>query len=444
MSAPSAPIETSDAAPAGVPGAPAGESLADYARRWWAGVRSGELGSLPIIVGLILIAIVFQTQNDRFLTAGNFVNLIVQMAAFALIGMGVVFVLLLGEIDLSIGYVSGVGGVATALLMLPDGSNELGAGPAILIAVLVGCAIGVLHGLIITKVGVPSFVVTLAGLLAWNGVVLLLIGSKGTVIIQNDFVIGFANDFLPAGTAWIVLIAGVALYAGVLLAAYRTRRAAGLANEPQSLLALRVGGLALVGIVVVAVANQDRGIPYVLIVLTALFILWTYVLNRTRFGRHIYAVGGNAEAARRAGINVDRVEDRVLRDLLDDGRRRRDRARLAAALDRHELGRRDDPAVLDRGGRDRRHVAVRRARPRQGRGARRARHHLARQRARPARPELGHQVRHQRPGPPGCGGGRLALAARPRAGGAGMTAGGSVRNRSPRGAPVPSSEGPAG
>jgi D-xylose transport system permease protein len=303
-----APIETSDAAPSGVPGAPAGESLADYARRWWAGVRSGELGSLPIIVGLIVIAIIFQSQNDRFLTAGNFVNLIVQMAAFAVIGMGIVFVLLLGEIDLSIGFVSGVGGVLTALLMLPDGANEVGAIPAILIALAAGVGIGVLHGLIITKLGVPSFVVTLAGLLAWNGVVLLLIGSRGTVIIQNDFVIGFANDFLPAATAWIVLLAGIALYAGILLNSYRVRRNAGLANEPQVLLALRVAGLALAGIVVVVVANQDRGVPYVLIVLTALFILWTYVLNRTRFGRHIYAVGGNAEAARRAGINVDRVK----------------------------------------------------------------------------------------------------------------------------------------
>ena len=303
-----APLETSDAAPAGVPGPPSGESLTDYARRWWAGVRSGDLGSLPIIVGLIIIAIVFQSQNDRFLTAGNFVNLIVQMAAFAVIGMGIVFVLLLGEIDLSIGFVSGVGGVLTALLMLPDGSNEFGAIPAIVIALAAGLGIGVLHGLIITKIGVPSFVVTLAGLLAWNGVVLLLIGNRGTVIIQNDFVIGFANDFLPAATAWIVLLAGVALYAGILLNTYRVRRSAGLANEPQLLILLRVGALALIGVVVVTVANQDRGIPYVLIVLTALFILWTYVLNRTRFGRHVYAVGGNAEAARRAGINVDRVK----------------------------------------------------------------------------------------------------------------------------------------
>jgi D-xylose transport system permease protein len=301
------PIDTSDAAPTGVPSGGQGESLGTYARRWWAGVRSGELGSLPIIVGLILIAIIFQSQNDRFLTAGNFVNLIVQMAAITILGMGIVFVLLLGEIDLSIGFVSGVAGVTTALLMIPDGSNEFPAIPAIAVALLVGLAIGTLHGLLITKIGIPSFVVTLAGLLAWNGVVLLLIGDRGTVIIQNSLVIGFANDFLPDATAWIVLIAGIALYAGILLNSYRTRRKAGLPAEPMALLALRVGGLALAGFVVVYVANQDRGIPYVFLVITALYILWTYVLNRTRFGRHIYAVGGNAEAARRAGINVDNV-----------------------------------------------------------------------------------------------------------------------------------------
>jgi D-xylose transport system permease protein len=302
-----APVDTSDAAPAGIPGAP-NETVGDFARRWWTGVRSGELGSLPIIVGLILIAIIFQSQNDRFLTAGNFVNLIVQMAAITVIGMGIVFVLLLGEIDLSVGYVSGVAGVSTALLMNPDGSHEFGAAPAIAVALAVGLGIGVLQGLIITKIGVPSFVVTLAGLLGWNGVVLLLIGDKGTVIIQNDFVVGFANDFLPAATAWIVLIAGIALYAGILLNSQRTRRRAGLPTEPPLLLALRVGGLALVGAVVVAFANQDRGIPYVFLLITGLYILWTYVLNRTRFGRHIYAVGGSAEAARRAGINVDNVK----------------------------------------------------------------------------------------------------------------------------------------
>jgi D-xylose transport system permease protein len=301
-----APVDTSDAAPAGIPGAP-NESLGEFARRWWAGVRSGELGSLPIIVGLLLIVIIFQSQNDRFLTSGNFVNLIVQMAAITILGMGIVFVLLLGEIDLSVGFVSGVAGVTTALLMIPDGSQQFGAGPAIAVALLAGLGIGTLHGLLITKIGIPSFVVTLAGLLAWNGVVLLLIGDKGTVIIQNDLVIGFANDFLPDALSWAVLAAGIALYGGVQLLGDRTRRKAGLPTEPPALLLLRVGGLALAGAVVVGFANQDRGIPYVFLVITALYILWTYVLNRTRFGRHIYAVGGNAEAARRAGINVDNV-----------------------------------------------------------------------------------------------------------------------------------------
>jgi D-xylose transport system permease protein len=301
-----APVDTSDAAPSGIPGAP-NESLAEVTRRWWAGVRAGELGSLPIIVGLIIICIIFQSQNDRFLTAGNFVNLMVQMAAITILGMGIVFVLLLGEIDLSIGFVSGVAGVTTALLMIPDGSNQFGAVPAIAVALLVGLAIGTLHGLLITKIGIPSFVVTLAGLLAWNGVVLLLIGDKGTVIIQNDLVIGFANDFLPAAVAWAVLVAGIALYGGILALGDRTRRKAGLPTEPPALLLLRVGGLALAGALVVGFANQDRGIPYVFLVITALYILWTYVLNRTRFGRHIYAVGGNAEAARRAGISVDNV-----------------------------------------------------------------------------------------------------------------------------------------
>src|ERR687897_761787 len=190
---------------------PAKDTVGAYARRWLVDVRSGDLGSLPIIVGLVVIAIVFQLQNDRFLTASNFVNLIVQTAPYAVIAMGVTFALLLGEIDLSIGFVSGVGGVLVALLLIPDG-NEVPTAVAIAVALAAGLGIGVLHGLIITKVGVPSFVVTLAGLLAWNGVVLLLIGSRGTVILQNDFVVGVANDFMAPGAAWILAAVCVALY----------------------------------------------------------------------------------------------------------------------------------------------------------------------------------------------------------------------------------------
>jgi D-xylose transport system permease protein len=286
---------------------PARETVAAYARRWWTDVKAGELGSLPIVVGLIIIAIVFQTQNDRFLTAGNFVNLIVQTAPYAVIAMGVTFVLLLGEIDLSIGFVSGVGGVMIALLLAPDG-NEMSTTPALILCLLAGLGIGVFHGLIITKIGVPSFVVTLAGLLAWNGVVLLLIGSRGTVILQNDFVIGLANDFMSPGFAWILTIVCVALYAAVQLMRMRSRSKAGLANDPVLIVGLRIAALAAILAIVVAVANSDRGVPYVGILVGALYIIWTYVLDRTRYGRHIYAVGGNQEAARRAGINVDNVK----------------------------------------------------------------------------------------------------------------------------------------
>jgi D-xylose transport system permease protein len=301
-----APVEGGPGTPAVA--TPGGESLDAYARRWWAGVKAGDLGSLPIVIGLVIIAIVFQSRNSNFLTAGNFVNLIVQAAAITTIGMGIVFVLLLGEIDLSVGYVSAVAGVTTALLTLPDNSHVFAAAPTLVIALVVGLAIGTLHGLIITKVGIPSFVVTLAGLLGWNGVVLLLIGDRGTVIIQNSFFVGFANDFLPSGTAWIVAIAGVALYAAMLFWQRIQRARHGLATAPDTVLVIRVAVLAIAVFAVVYVCNKDRGIPYVLLMLAGVFILWTYVLHRTRFGRHIYAVGGNAEAARRAGINVDNIK----------------------------------------------------------------------------------------------------------------------------------------
>jgi D-xylose transport system permease protein len=297
----------STAAPPVTPGA---AGLGDAVREWWSGVRSGQLGSLPIVVGLVIIAIVFQSQNDRFLTAGNFVNLILQSAAYAIIAMGIVFVLLLGEIDLSVGYVSGVAGVIAAVLLIPDG-NEVATWIAVLLALGSGLAIGTLHGLIITKIGIPSFVVTLAGLLAWNGVVLLLIGSRGTVVLQNDFLIGLANDFLPDSTAWILWVISVLLFAGIQLNDVRVRRKARLEHDPITLIGLRTAALAVALGVVVYVANEDRGIPYLFLLVGSLFLFWTFVLARTRFGRYVYAVGGSAEAARRAGIDVDRIRIQV-------------------------------------------------------------------------------------------------------------------------------------
>jgi D-xylose transport system permease protein len=298
MSAITPPLPAPPSAPSATIGA--------YARRWLDNVRGGELGSLPIIVGLVIIAIVFQLQNDRFLTAGNFVNLMVQGAAYALVAMGIVFVLLLGEIDLSVGYVSGVAGVLTALLLLPDGST-VPTSVAILAALGSGVLIGTLHGLVITKIGIPSFVVTLAGLLAWNGVVLLLIGTRGTVVLQDSLVIGFANDFVPKATAWILLVVAVAGFALVQVLGLRQRARAGLENDPLLIVGLRVLGLFVALAAVVSIVNQDRGLPYVALLVGGLLVSWTYVLRRTRFGRHVYAVGGNAEAARRAGIDVDRI-----------------------------------------------------------------------------------------------------------------------------------------
>jgi D-xylose transport system permease protein len=203
-----------------------------------------------------------------------------------------------------------VAGVLCALLLLPDGA-ALPPGVAILAALAAGLAIGTLHGLLITKVGIPSFVVTLAGLLGWNGVVLLLIGDRGTVVLQDDLVIGLSNNFLADATALIAALVAVSIYAGILLVGRRGRAKAGLPTDPPLLIALRVAGLAVILLAVVLFANQDRGIPYVLVVLAVLFLGWTFVLNRTRFGRHVYAVGGNAEAARRAGINVDRIKIQV-------------------------------------------------------------------------------------------------------------------------------------
>ena len=289
------------------PDAHAKDTLGAYAGRWWTGVKGGDLGSLPIIIGLIIIAIVFQTANSNFLTAGNFVNLVVQSAAYALVAMGIVFVLLLGEIDLSVGYVSGVAGVTVALLLNPDKSVP----PtfvAVIVALLAGLAIGTLHGLIITKIGIPSFVVTLAGLLGWNGVVLLLIGSRGTVILQNDFLIGLANNFMSDALSWILTVAVTLLYFLTQAARVRSRQKSNLPTEPMLLILIRVGFLFLVLAVVTAVCNQDRGVPWVGVIVAGFFVFWTFVLRRTKFGRHIYAVGGSAEAARRAGISVDRIK----------------------------------------------------------------------------------------------------------------------------------------
>jgi D-xylose transport system permease protein len=300
-----------EALPAGVPAedAPIG-SVGEYMGRWWQRVRAGDLGSLPIVVGLIVIALVFGSLDDTFYTERNFTNLLVQMAPFATIAIGVVFVLLLGEIDLSVAYVSAVGGVSMTLLLRPDNPGW----PwwvSILVALVATTLIGLLEGLVITKAGVPSFVVTLAGLLIWNGVVLLLTtrySTSGTIRIQDPTVRGIANNFLSDVWGWVVGAVAVIAYALAQIRTARTRRARGLDAKPALIIGAQVVGLAVITGSVISYANRDRGIPISSLMLLLLLVFWSFIAARTRFGRHVYAVGGNAEAARRAGINVDRIK----------------------------------------------------------------------------------------------------------------------------------------
>ncbi|MEX2203558.1 MAG: ABC transporter permease [Actinomycetota bacterium] len=293
----------------GQPVRAADQTLSVYVRRWWQKVRGGDLGSLPIVVGLVVIVIVFGTLNDVFLTERNFTNLLLQMAPVATIAIGIVFVLLIGEIDLSVAFVSAVGGVVMTLLIRPDDPGF----PwfvAVAAALLVTMIIGFLHALIITKAGVPSFVVTLAGLLIWSGVVLYLMTeatTTGTIRIQEPTIVGIASNFLSDAWGLVIGVLIVAGYAFTQLQTARSRRAGGLDTKPASLLGLQVVGLAAVTFFAVWYANLDRGIPTVTVILGFFIVFWTFVASRTRFGRHVYAVGGNSEAARRAGINVDRV-----------------------------------------------------------------------------------------------------------------------------------------
>ena len=284
----------------------AAQSPSEYIQSYMRRVTSGDLGSLPIILGLIIIAIVFQSQNENFLTARNFVNLIVQMAGITTIAYGVVFVLLIGEIDLSIGYVSAVAAVTMTLLLREPGGWPWYA--AMGLALVTVAFIGLAQGLIITTFQLPSFVVTLAGLLAWNGVVLILVGGAGTVIIQDSVIIGIANYFLPALWGWILAAVFVGGFIFIRMRQVMARRSQGLPTTPMLIIALQSVGLIILAAIAVYVCNQDRGVPFVGLILLFFLIAFSFVATKTPFGRYVYAVGGNKEAARRAGISVQKIQ----------------------------------------------------------------------------------------------------------------------------------------
>jgi D-xylose transport system permease protein len=221
--------------------------------------------------------------------------------------IGVVFVLLLGEIDLSIGSVSGIGGVVVAEMQQVGSGHNVGGVGAILLALVVGSVLGVVQGCFVAFIGVPSFVVTLAGLLAFEGVIIKLLGSEGVIGIQNNTVNNVANYYLPKDWGWGIAAAVAVALVATEIGRYVTRRRAGLAAANPAIVALRVAGIAGVTFGVVAICNHSRGVPFVGLLVVFLIVFWTYVARRTTFGRHVYAVGGNAEAARRAGINVPRI-----------------------------------------------------------------------------------------------------------------------------------------
>jgi len=284
-------------------------AVREYVRGYLGRLRSGELGTLPIVLGLVVISVVFQNLNQNFLTAQNLANLLVQGSGVAVIAMGIVFVLILGEIDLSVGYVSGVG---AAILALTVSSQQPWPWELSVAVAVAACAlIGALQGTIVALMRIPSFVVTLAGLLGWNGVVLLLVADRGTIPIDNPVIVGVANSLLTPDQGWVVLVVGVALYVAFLLGTYTVRRRRHLAVDPLPLLVFRAALVAGLGTVVVYVCNQNRGllvpiqgVPVITVLIIVMLVVLTILAGRTKFGRHVYAVGGNAEAARRAGINV--------------------------------------------------------------------------------------------------------------------------------------------
>lgn len=297
------------------------QSPAEYIRAYLSRLRSGDLGALPIVLGLVVIAAIFQSANANFLTPRNLVNLVVQMAGITVIAYGVVFVLLLGEIDLSVGYVSAVGGVFTAILLRDSLTNPALAWVdwwnVIPIALAITAGIGLLHGWLITFFQLPSFIVTLAGLLAWNGVVLIIIGPGGTVNIQNPVVRNLASELLSPAATWLVIAAFVVFYAFSQFRVMRTRQAAGLRAKPATILLAQIGVIAVIGGVMGYIFNLNRalnaeappivGMPVVAVIIIALLMALSYIAENTRFGRYVYAIGGNREAARRAGIRVERI-----------------------------------------------------------------------------------------------------------------------------------------
>ncbi|ASW57643.1 ABC transporter permease [Plantactinospora sp. KBS50] len=287
-------------------------AVTDYLAR----LRGGDVGGLPAVLGLVALVIVFTAlRPNTFTNAFNFANLINQGAAVIVIAMGLVFVLLIGEIDLSAGYAAGTAGGVMSLLLRQHPALNWWQG--VLICLATGAVIGTLLGLLVARLGIPSFVVTLAAFLGLQGVMLKLIGEGGTIPLRDPVLLRVMNSNLPVWLGWALMVLVAAVYAVVTLRRVLTRRAGGLHNQGITVWALKVAAVAVMLALPTYYLSIERsrnpavtsikGVPWVVPVLIVLLGGLTFLLSRTPFGRHVYAVGGNAEAARRAGINVPLV-----------------------------------------------------------------------------------------------------------------------------------------
>ena len=265
---------------------------------------AGDLAELRVVLALAVIWLVFYAQEPRFMSSVNLSNLVLQMTAVGIVSIGIVLVLLLGEIDLSVGAVSGLCAAIMAVLSVKHGWSPY---LAIAAGVAAGTAIGLFQGSVFTRFAVPSFVVTLAGLLAWPGFQLEVLGETGTVNLNDPKILGLTSTFYSDTVGWIFALVAIGAYAALALRGRQKRVAQGLSAPQVGLLVLRIGLVAVATLVAVWVLNDDRGVPLAALILVGFCLVFFYITTRTTFGRHIFAVGGNAEAARRAGISVTRV-----------------------------------------------------------------------------------------------------------------------------------------
>ena len=289
-------------------------TVASHLHDYWGRVRGGDIGSLPAILGLIVLCLIFGIARQTFFSALNFANLFSQGAQVIFIAMGLIFVLLLGEIDLSAGFASGVCGAIMAILLTKHHWPWYAAIPC---AMLTGLVIGFALGFLVSKVGIPSFVVTLAAFLGFQGLLLVLLGGGINISISDPFVVGLANKNMSVTWSWILAIVAVLGYAAVQFNRIRSRAGRGLVTEPIGIVLLRIVGLAVLVFGATLILSHERainpainslkGVPYVAPIIAVFLVVWTFVLGRTTYGRHVYATGGNTEAARRAGIPVDRI-----------------------------------------------------------------------------------------------------------------------------------------